>query len=288
MDTHMSIPIIDTHVHIWDLVKVHYSWLQGDTSILARNYIPEQLYPQMLEVNVPSAVLVQAANQLEDTELMLSAAMEHDWIKGVVGWVPLLDPEKTNQLILKWKTCSPYLKGIRHLIHNELNENWILQDEVIASLKIVAAHHLTYDIVGVKEAHLKAAIKIADQIPTLNLVLDHLNNPPMSNASGMESWRAHIKEATQLKNIFAKISGLGIASGQLETWDQHTIQPSIEYVLEHFGADKCFCGGDWPVSLLAGGYYKTMHAYRCVIENCLPIVEQEKVCYKNATVFYNF
>ena len=64
----MSIPIIDTHVHIWDLIKVHYSWLQGDTSILARNYLPDELYPQLSKVNVTSAVLVQAANNLEDTE----------------------------------------------------------------------------------------------------------------------------------------------------------------------------------------------------------------------------
>ena len=91
----MSIPIIDTHVHIWDLIKVHYSWLQGDESILARNYLPDELYPQLSKVNVTSAVLVQAANNLEDTDLMLSAAAQNDWINGVVGWVPLEDPSKT-------------------------------------------------------------------------------------------------------------------------------------------------------------------------------------------------
>jgi L-fuconolactonase len=282
----MSIPIIDTHVHIWDLIKVHYSWLQGDDSILARNYLPAELYPQLSKVHVTSAVLVQAANNLEDTELMLSAASQNDWIKGVVGWVPLQDPSKTQALIENWKATNTYLKGIRHLIHNEANENWLLQDSVIESLKILAHHHITYDIVGVKEAHLKAAITIAEKIPNLNLVLDHLNNPPMTNQSEMDRWRTNIKVAAQLKNIHAKISGLAMATGQFETWTSADIHASIEYALEQFGTDRCFCGGDWPVSLLAGGYVKTIQAYREIIENFLTIIDQEKVFNKNAALFY--
>jgi L-fuconolactonase len=282
----MSIPIIDTHVHIWDLIKVHYSWLQGDDSILARNYLPAELYPQLSKVHVTSAVLVQAANNLEDTELMLSAASQNDWIKGVVGWVPLQDPSKTQALIENWKATNTYLKGIRHLIHNEANENWLLQDNVIESLKILAHHHITYDIVGVKEAHLKAAITIAEKIPNLNLVLDHLNNPPMTNQTDMDRWRTNIKVAAQLKNIHAKISGLAMATGQFETWTSADIHASIEYALEQFGTDRCFCGGDWPVSLLAGGYVKTIQAYREIIENFLTKIDQEKVFNKNAALFY--
>ena len=282
----MSIPIIDTHMHIWDLVKVHYSWLQGDTSILARNFLPIELYPQLSKVNVTSAVLVQAANNLEDTELMLNAASQNDWIKGVVGWVPLDDPKKTLTLIENWKSTHTYLKGIRHLIHNEANDHWLLQDRVIESLKILADHRITYDIVGVKEAHIKAAVTVAEKIPTLNLVLDHLNNPPITNHVAMAIWRSDVKVASQHKNIYAKISGLGIASGQFENWTTADIQASIEYALEHFGVEHCFCGGDWPVSLLAGGYLKTMNAYREVIENCLPVADQEKVFNKNAALFY--
>ena len=282
----MSIPIIDTHVHIWDLIKVHYSWLQGDTSILARNYLPDELYPQLSKVNVTSAVLVQAANNLADTELMLSAAAHNDWIQGVVGWVPLEDPSKTQTLIENWKATQPYIKGIRHLIHNEANDHWLLQDKVIESLKILAHHHITYDIVGVKEAHLKAAITIAEKIPSLNLVLDHLNNPPIPDQSQMDTWRTNMKMAAAHKNIYAKISGLALATGKFETWTSADIQDSIEYALEQFGTDRCFCGGDWPVSLLAGGFVKSINAYREVIENCLPVIDQEKVYFKNATLFY--
>jgi L-fuconolactonase len=138
----------------------------------------------------------------------------------------------------------------------------------------------------VKEAHLKAAITIAEKIPSLNLVLDHLNNPPIPHQSQMDIWRTNIKLAAQHKNIHAKISGLALATGKFETWTSADIQASIEYALEQFGTDRCFCGGDWPVSLLAGGFVKSINAYREVIENCLPVIDQEKVYFKNATLFY--
>lgn len=102
----------------------------------------------------------------------------------------------------------------------------------------------------------------------------------------MDTWRTNIKEAAQHKNIYAKISGLAMATGQFETWTSADIHASIEYAIEQFGADRCFCGGDWPVSLLVGGYLKTFNAYRAVIENCLPGTDQEKVFNKNAALFY--
>ena len=77
-----------------------------------------------------------------------------------------------------------------------------------------------------------------------------------------------------------------MATGKFETWTSADIQASIEYALEQFGPNRCFCGGDWPVSLLAGGFIKSINAYREVIENCLPEIDQEKVYFKNATLFY--
>jgi len=282
----MDLSIIDTHLHIWNLDKVHYSWLQGDTSILARNYLPSEIYPSLGKVNVTKAVLVQAENHWEYTQFMLTAAENNEWVKGVVGWLPLLDPNETQRIIETEFKNNPYLKGVRHLIHNEPDENWLLQDKVMESLKILAHYQLTYDIVGVKEAHIKAAIKIADTIPSLSLVLDHLYNPPLSNTIGMEQWRIKMKEAAQHKSIFAKISGLGTQVGPVETWTGQHVQPAVEYALELFGVDRCFCGGDWPVSLLAGSYEKTIQIYRSIIENSLSLQDQEKVFNSNASLFY--
>jgi len=65
------------------------------------------------------------------------------------------------------------------------------------------------------------------------------------------------------------------------------LKPFVEFALQHFGEDRCFCGGDWPVSLLAGGYAETWKMYITLLEELLPPDGQEKVLYKNAKEFYN-
>ena len=71
--------------------------------------------------------MVQAANNPEDTSLMLEVAEKNKWIAGVVAWLPLMDPDLTlNRLTGEYK-CNRYVKGIRHLIHNESDPRWLLQ-----------------------------------------------------------------------------------------------------------------------------------------------------------------
>jgi len=127
--------VIDTHMHSWDLQKVRYSWLDGDTSILAQNYYPSGIEAQLEAANVSAAVMVQAANNIEDTAFMFDCAEQYPWIIGVVGWVDLLNPETAKQQ-LEAHIQNKYFKGIRHLIHDEPDHNWLLQPAVIESLRI--------------------------------------------------------------------------------------------------------------------------------------------------------
>ena len=60
----------------------------------------------------------------------------------------------------------------------------------------------------------------------------------------------------------------------------------MHFVFEHFGTERCFCGGDWPVCLLAGDYVGTWKAYREAIDDLLNEEEREKVYAKNAVAFY--
>jgi len=279
--------IIDTHIHIWDLKRVRYAWLEGDTSILNRTYLVEELIPQMKLSPVTGGVLVQAANNPEDTALMLEAARSHPEIKGVVGWLPLTDPDKTAELLENQFQKEPLLKGVRHLIHNESNPQWLLQDTVLESLRLLASKDIPYDIVGVKDEHLKTAIRVSEAIPTLRLVLDHLNQPPIANRIKFGLWGDLIKEISGNENVYAKISGLGTASGNPGGWTAEDISPYIAFVFSCFGVNRCFCGGDWPVSTLAGSYISQWEKYTQSINSLLQEEDTHKVYYENAGRFYN-
>ena len=279
-------PIIDTHVHIWDLKRASYPWLQHDTSVLARSYNLDELEPERKKTNVVAGILVQAAGNTEDTELMLEAARATGWIKGIVGWLPLMNPRATQKLLEEKYTKEKYFKGVRHQVHDEENIRWLLQPAVIESLQIIAAHNLPYDIVGILPGHIDTAIKLAEQVPALRMVFDHLNQPPVASKEKFGQWGTLLKTAAENKNFYAKISGLGTVSGIGKSWGAIDLLPYIEYVLMQFGTDRCFCGGDWPVSLLAGSYSKTWQVYEEVLSALLSEKEKQKVLYDSAARFY--
>jgi len=284
----MTNHIIDTHIHVWNLQRAEYEWLKGDTSILNQTYFIEQLTPLIKNAGITEGILVQAANNFEDTDVMMEIAAKNGWIKGVVGWLPLISPEATEKALAeKWPDNKTYLRGCRHLIHNELDNSWLLQNDVLKSLNILAKHDLTYDIVGINIDHLKAAITVAEKSPDLKMVFDHLNQPPIASKEKFGEWGKLMKIASQHENLYAKISGLGTTAGNGENWTKEDLKPYLMHVLELFGTERCFCGGDWPVALLAGSYEKIWMAYRQIFSEELTAVEQEQVLYKNAVTFYN-
>jgi L-fuconolactonase len=277
--------IVDTHVHVWNFERAEYLWLKGDTSILSRSYHIEELEKERKKAGVTEGVLVQAANNFEDTDWMLEVAEKADWIRGVVGWLPLMNPQETAKALGEKYYNQKSFKGVRHLIHDEADSKWLLQKEVLESLQILTDYHLPYDVVGILPEHIATALTVAEKIPSLKMVFDHLNQPPIASKEKLGRWGELMKDAAKHPNFYAKISGLGTTSKNAG-WSKSDIQPYIEFVLEHFGVDRCFCGGDWPVSLLAGSYSQTWSIYREVLDSLLNEEEQQKIYCQNAVVFY--
>ncbi|MEP4534571.1 MAG: amidohydrolase family protein [Cyclobacteriaceae bacterium] len=277
--------IIDTHIHIWDLENIKYGWLEGDTSILNQTYYLDQLEEPHKEAGITGGVLVQAENHFEDTDWMLLNAERTDWIQGVVGWMPLMNPQQTSDALDQYLK-NPYFKGVRHLIHDEKDPKWLLQPQVLESLKILADHNVPYDVVGVLTDHIETALAVAEKVPNLKMVFDHLNQPPIPT-KGFGKWGELMTVAAENPNFHQKISGQGTASGNFTGWTTDDLKPYFEFVLEKFGPDRCFCGGDWPVSLLAGDYVKTWKAYQSLLSYLLPEADLVKVYSESATNFYN-
>ena len=278
--------IIDTHVHVWNFEKASYQWLQGDTSILNRTYHLEEIAEAQKEAGVTGSVLVQSANNFEDTDWMLEVAERVPSVVGVVGWLPLLQPDETEKALTGKYLQNRYFKGMRHLIHDEADPQWLLQEPVLESLTILASHGLPCDVVGVLPQHIETVLSVAQKIPSLQMVFDHLNHPPIVRGEKFGRWGELITEAASLPNFFAKISGLGTVVKK-EEWGADDIKPYVAFALEKFGTDRCFCGGDWPVSLLAGSYTETWRIYKNLLQSLLTGDECEKVLAGNAKKFYS-
>lgn len=279
----MASMIVDTHQHSWDLERVAYPWLVPDFGPIARTYTPAELEPQLASAGVSYTVFVQSANSYADTEYMFEQASRYPWIAGVVGWVPLLYPDVAARVLDRF-TANPLFRGMRHLIHNEADPRWLLQERVIEGLKVLADRGLTFDVVATLPEHMACMPVLGERVPGLKMVIDHLGQPPISTR-GMGRWGEDIKVAAENPNVYAKISGLGTASGLPETWSADDVRPYIDYVLDVFGPGRCMFGGDWPVSVLAGGYVKAWSVYREVAAGW-PADVQAQVCNGTAREFY--
>ncbi|MBB1286473.1 amidohydrolase family protein [Flavisolibacter sp. BT320] len=282
----MATRMIDTHLHVWNFEKADYPWLKGDTSLLNRTFHLEEVEEEQKKAGVIEVVLVQSANNLEDTDWMLEVAEKKEIVSGVVGWLPLQQPEETERKLAETYSRNRYFKGIRHLIHDEADPQWLLQESVIESLKILASYALPFDVVGVLPKHIETVLTVAEKVPGLRMVFDHLNQPPIASGERFGRWGSLMQEAAANPAFHAKISGLGTTTKKKD-WTAADIEPYVAFALEHFGTERCFCGGDWPVSLLAGSYTKTWVTYQSVLEALLDKEQQEKVYAKNAVKFYN-
>jgi L-fuconolactonase len=280
--------MIDTHIHNWNLEKASYKWLEGDHSILNRSWALDEIEKERKQIGVTAGVLVQAAPNLEDTRWMLETADETDWIKGVVCWLPLADTALTQKLLEESFIKEPYCSGIRHQIHDEPDPEWLLQPSVINSLRLLAKYQLPFDVVAVKPEHIETALTVAGKVPGLKMVFDHLAQPPIKTGERFGKWGEWMKTAATHKNFHAKISGLGTASGNFQNRTTSDILPYVEFVLEHFGTGRCFCGTDWPVSQLAATYTDTWNQTVSIINTLVADeTEKEKITTGNANQFYN-
>ncbi|MCS7005144.1 MAG: amidohydrolase family protein [Cytophagales bacterium] len=275
--------MIDTHLHLWDLNRNRYGWLEGNTTVLNKTYLWEDIEPEISSNEVKGVVLVQADNHFGDTDFMLENARKHSLIRGVVGWLPLLSVRETEEKLAFYSQNS-YFKGIRHLIHDEKNSRWLLQPSVMESLELVAKANLSYDVVGVLSEHLECAMQIAEKIPSLRLVLDHLNKPGVNIS--IDTWKTLLKRAASYPNIYVKISGLGDCTQKPFTWTAEDIKPWIDFVIETFGVERCMIGSDYPVALLSGSYSFTLSCYKECILSLVSDSEAKKIFSTNATSFY--
>ncbi|MCR8655940.1 amidohydrolase family protein [Paenibacillus endoradicis] len=244
---------VDAHQHFWNLEKVEYPWLIPAHGSIYRTIEANELEPLLQTNGIDKTVIIQAMDSYEDTDYMLETAEQFSWIAGVVGWVPLNKPEEAAKK-LELYSKNPRFKGVRHLIHDEPDPNWLVQDNVIQGLKILASYGLTFDVVAELPEHLQHVTTLAEKIPNLKIVIDHLAKPPIKDQQ-MEPWSSLMKDAAEYPNVYAKLSGLNTAA-HWENWSAADIKPYIDFAFNNFGAERLLFGSDWPVANLAGDYTK--------------------------------
>lgn len=260
----MTSPVIDAHQHFWDPATGDYPWMTGPYASLARVFAPDDLRPALKKHGIAGAVLVQTWNNLDETWDYLRLAEATDIVVGVVGWVDLTDA-KVGETLAELKTSSQgqWLVGVRHLVQDEPDPNWLLQDEVRRGLAALEQAGLVYDLV-VKPPQLPAALKTVADFPNLRFVLDHIAKPDITG-HGFDLWAPLVRGfAAHRDHVWCKLSGM-ITEADWKSWSPKDLEPYVAEMLDIFGADRCMFGSDWPVCLVAGQYDEVIGA----LQTCL-------------------
>lgn len=250
---------IDSHHHFWDPAARDYTWMKGLTA-LERPFGPDDLRPLLAANGFDATVLVQAHPSVDETREMLQTAADTDFVAGVVGWVDLTDPQVAGIIQeLRAGETGAYLKGIRPMLHDEADENWILQDTVQSNLHAVAEAGIVLDLL-VTPRELPAAIITVRDFPHVRFVVDHIAKPPIASGA-VDEWSAMMHEFAGLEHVACKLSGM-VTEVDPEGWSVDDLVPYVAAVHEIFGPDRLMFGSDWPVCTLAASYEAVVNAAR--------------------------
>jgi len=251
---------VDAHQHFWALARGDYGWLTPALEPIHRDFGPADLAPLLRRHRIDATILVQAAPTAAETAFLLGIAAATPFVAGVVGWVDLGAADA--QAKIARRAADPLLVGIRPMVQDIVDDNWLLWDDLIPSFAGLARHGLVFDAL-VRPRHLPRLARVVARHPDLTVVIDHMAKPPIAQwgaqwgaqrgAQGvLAPWDADIAALARHPNVVCKLSGL--ATEAARDWSVDDLRPYFEHVLACFGPGRVLWGSDWPVVDLAGGY----------------------------------
>src|SRR5690606_20916016 len=194
----------DAHQHFWNYSPSKHTWISDAMAVLKRDFLPADLWEIYERNSVAGCVAVQADGSEEETDFLLELAEEHHFIKGVVGWVDLQAADVEARLNHYQSFAS--LKGIRHVVQDEPDPDFMLRDDFRRGLKALEAFGYTYDIQS-DPKQLVAAVQSLQDLPNINFVLDHIAKPHNRDAN-MDNWIHKIITLAKSPNVCCKVSGM--------------------------------------------------------------------------------
>src|SRR5947209_1697753 len=196
--------IIDSHHHFWRYDPWEYVWISNTMGILRRDFLPGELQEHIAAAGIDGVVSVQARQTLVETQWLLDLADENDFIRGVVGWVPLTSPSVERDL--ERFTDRPKLKAVRHVLQDEPDDDYMLRDDFDRGIRALKRFGLRYDLL-IFERHLPQAIQLVDRHPDQVFILDHIAKPRIRERV-TSPWKENLRELARRTNVYCKLSGI--------------------------------------------------------------------------------
>ncbi len=278
-----SVPFVDTHVHLWDPMRLGYDWLAGNDTLDRRHELPEFAAATAglpLESMVFMECAVNAGQALDEARWVTTLARLEPRLKGMVASAPLEQGEAVRPH-LEALAELPLLRGIRRLLQSEADD-FCLQPGFVTGARMLAEFGLSFDIC-IFHRQLANVIAFADKVETVPMILDHIGKPGI--ADGLVSpWAEEMRELARRPNVVCKISGVATEADH-RNWTEDQLKRYVSTAIDAFGFDRVMFGGDWPVSTLAITYRRWTEILDDLLAGASDD-ERRKFWRDNAVAFY--
>ncbi len=242
---------IDAHHHFWRHGESHQTWRGPEHDALARNFLPGELRPGLTEAGVDRTVLIQSVNTAEENRRLLAYAAAEDIVAGVVAWLPIEEPATAGPMLEQLRS-DPAVRGVRSLVGRD-SLDWLLSPDVLALMADLADAGLAWDVVPVTAEQVGAVLALAERVPELRIVIDHLARPPVDTGA-WQPWAELVARLAAGPGIAMKVS-VGIdALTAWSNWAPGDLQRYVGYVVEVFGPERLMLASNWPVIELRCDY----------------------------------
>jgi L-fuconolactonase len=277
-------PLVDTHLHIWNLDRIDYPWLANVPS-LNRNHLIEDYVRACGPVAVSKMVFLQcecSPAQYEDELAWVTEVAAIDpRIRGIVPWAPLeKGPAVENELARLARNSR--VKGIRRIIQFEPDPEFCLRPDFVRGVQLLPKHGLTFDLC-INHTQLPNTLTLVRQCPEVRFIMDHIAKPDIKSGL-LDPWREAMRALADLPNVWCKMSGL-VTEADHQHWKPADLQPYIDHVIECFSFDRVMFGGDWPVSTQATDYPRWVDTLDAALKGSSPD-ELHRLYVRNAETFY--
>jgi L-fuconolactonase len=279
-----NFPIVDTHLHIWDLKRLRYPWL-ASVPMLNKNHLIEDYQQACGPVQVAKMVFLQCecdpAQFQAEADWVTEVSRLDPRIRGIVPWAPL-EKGDAAEADLARLAANPLIKGIRRIIQFEADQEFCLRPDFVRGVQLLPRHGLSFDLC-INHKQLANTLKLVRQCPNVKFIMDHIAKPDIK-AGLLDPWRAEMRELAKSPNVWCKLSGL-VTEADFQKWTAADLRPYIDHVLDCFGFDRVIFGGDWPVSTQATDYPRWVNTVDDALKGASPD-ELHKLYVRNAEAFY--
>ena len=244
---------IDAHQHFWRYSPAEYGWIDARMGRIARDFLPEDLAPELARAGFDGCLAVQARTSLAETRFLLELARKHPFVRGVVGWVDFTAADVAR--VLAELAPEKALVGLRHIVQSE-PDDFLLRLDFQRGIAALAGTGLVYDVL-VTPRQLEAARRFVASFPAQPFVLDHLAKPDIAHAA-RDPWERQFRALGEFPNLACKVSGL-VTEATWNAWKPADFRFYLDVALETFGEERLLFGSDWPVCLVAARDWQAVH-----------------------------